>query len=162
MRMNKQLHQLMIFIIVISSWIPPAHATAWLDFAQGGQSPIGSSVNVILKKTATCPKNGYLLTSGGGSLGGYFSSPRFVYSLTRDNTPPFAMDYAHSGTISLENDLNKITAYNLPFSIQRLDKCTAGQSIVFRLIGILENGYAGEYTYVDNPTLVIQFFDTLI
>ena len=142
-----------------------ARATAWLDFAQGpGPVSINSdntnNAAVILRKSATCPKNGYLLTTGTASAHVYPGESVFLYSLTRDAAAPHAFDFTHSGTIRPQLG-GGLGVYDIPFSIQRVDKCATGQTITLLLVSAVSGGFLGDIA-VYSPTLVIQFFDVLI
>ncbi len=143
-----------------------ASATAWFDYAQSAPpvtivSEDSANATVVLRRSAVCPKNGYLLATGGGSFHAYPDTTVFSYSLTTDNTAPFAMDFNHAGTIRPNFNFGTLGVYDIPFSLQRIDACKAGQNITYRLAGIVSNGFVGD-SAVYSSTLIIQFFDTII
>jgi hypothetical protein len=165
---NTMVKQWLSLILILASLglAQAAYATAWIDFAQTANpvtilSEDANNATVILVKSGTCPKNGYLLVTGGASFHAYPDSTVFSYSLTTDTTAPFAMDFAHAGTIRPNFSFNTVGVYDIPFSIQRVDRYTLGQTISYRLVGSVSNGFVGD-SAAYSSTLVIQFFDVLI
>ncbi len=165
---NTTLKQWLLLILMLASCYlaEKAYATAWIDFAQSANpvtilSEDSGNATVILTKSGTCPKNGYLLVTGGASFHAYPDSTVFSYSLTTDTVAPIAVDSAHAGTIRPNFSFDTLGVYDIPFSLLRVDRCTVGQTISYRLVGYVSNGFVGD-SAVYSPTLVIQFFDVLI
>lgn len=121
------LHKLVLILIgsILLCLSQQASATAWFDFAQSANpvtivSENANNANVVLRRSAVCPKNGYLLATGGGSFHAYPDTTVFGYSLTTDNTAPYAVDFAHSGSIRPNFNFGTLGVYDIPFSLQRV------------------------------------------
>ncbi len=160
---------LSFFLTIAASffWGQEVHATSWFDYAQstgsvGITSTSTDDATVLLVKSGTCPKNGWLVVTGSGNFHGYPSDVSVTYSLTRDAIAPYAVDFAHFGSIRepVFGPGDPVT-FDMPFSIQRIDTCTQGQTISYRLVAAITQGIPDE-TAVDRPRLVIEFFDVRI
>jgi hypothetical protein len=122
-----------------------------------------SNTTNLGKVTVKCPEAGYLVAAGSAGIlltpkaGDTLGVVQGGISITLDNTAPYAADPNHYNSIVFN-----VTTHNsaIPSFIQRVDACTAGQTVNYRLVAWHE--YAGDGSYAFQPRLVVQFFNNRI
>ena len=144
-----------------------AFATSWFDFSQPNTSvsitgPDFAHTTRLNLVSATCPAAGFLLAQGSTQilltpLAGNDTVQGGI-SIIRNGKPPFPADPDHYSSIvaSTPNGVNSV----MPGFIQRIDRCTQGQTIQYRLVAWHEN--ASDASNAFRPTLVVQFFSDRI
>jgi hypothetical protein len=157
----------LLLILIFYSLSQGAYAMAGFNFGQSA-NPVGieskdtSNATVIAKKSVTCPKNGYLLVTGGGQFHAYPGTTVLSYDITRDSTAPYAMDSLpyifYVPGAEFTNVFDRFIQ-----TIQQVDSCQRGQTITYRLVGSISDENTGDsFDSTVSGSLVIQFFDVLI
>lgn len=166
--MNTQPWVILFAIVGLLLYFPnEANATAWGDYFQTAQtvsitSTSENDTTVLRSVTVVCPKAGYLIATA--SVEFNIDSPSGLdygsigYSITPDRTAPISYApghfYLHEAAIT--DSMNFI---RVPGSIQRADRCAAGQTVVYNFVAWRKQAVSAEAT---KPRLYVLFIDTRI
>jgi hypothetical protein len=144
---------------------PQAHAVEGIDFDTGSASVSVTSTSfttptVLRTVTATCPNTGFLLATASSlftATPGAVNGTQFTYSIAKDST---AVDNNTRYTVAMR-DIQDPSGASVPGSaLMRVDSCTAGQSVVYRFLGV--KGVDLVKLNATQPKLVVTFFQRKI
>ncbi|MGX2041048.1 hypothetical protein ACWJKU_13065 [Methylocaldum sp. MU1018] len=139
-----------------------AHADAWVAFddkpGTANLSTDSQNPSILNQVTVVCPEAGFLLATTTATaflrnLVGTKSTGFVVFSISRQMKRDETYD-----TVVVQN-LGPNTYANIPASVQRIEACTAGESITYYHTA---HGFAGEGNQTateGNARLVVQFFN---
>jgi hypothetical protein len=112
-----------------------------------------NSPNVLSTVKVTCPSEGYLVATANAKFQ-YSANPSFpgtiAYSITKDSTS-FDPNHQHNLFGNFVNGLATV-----PASIQRFDKCEAGNTITYHFVATQGSNVFD--VSASQPNLVVTFF----
>jgi hypothetical protein len=115
--------------------------------------------------TITCPRSGYIHAQGSGGYSyvraGSTSAtavPYIWYGVSTTTSLDTSNATIHGEKQGASSTVNAVLGYS-PITTDRVDSCSAGQSLTYRFVAI-RGGGAGDLSGVANPRLVATYYPT--